>query len=179
MKKLTHTDEKGKAKMVDVSQKPDQVREAVARGFIRLLPETVELIRDNQLKKGDVLTVAQIAGIQGAKRTGELIPLCHPLQLWKIDVKCTLQENGVEAECTTLCIGKTGVEMEALTGVNIALLTVYDMCKAVDQQMVIENVRLISKIKSPLPHGSTSEPTKGESSDLQLAPMGQNMNNPG
>lgn len=147
MKKLTHTDEKGKAKMVDVSQKPDQVREAVARGFIRLLPETVELIRDNQLKKGDALTVAQIAGIQGAKRTGELIPLCHPLQLWKIDVKCTLQENGVEAECTTLCIGKTGVEMEALTGVNIALLTVYDMCKAVDQQMVIENVRLISKTK--------------------------------
>lgn len=147
MKKLTHTDEKGKAKMVDVSQKPDQLREAVARGFIRLLPETVELIRDNQLKKGDVLTVAQIAGIQGAKRTGELIPLCHPLQLWKIDVKCTLQENGVEAECTTLCIGKTGVEMEALTGVNIALLTVYDMCKAVDQQMVIENVRLISKTK--------------------------------
>ncbi|MBL7966577.1 MAG: cyclic pyranopterin monophosphate synthase MoaC [Prolixibacteraceae bacterium] len=147
MKKLTHTDEKGKAKMVDVSQKPDQVREAVARGFIQLLPETVELIRDNQLKKGDVLTVAQIAGIQGAKRTGELIPLCHPLQLWKIDVKCTLQENGVEAECTTLCIGKTGVEMEALTGVNIALLTVYDMCKAVDQQMVIENVRLISKTK--------------------------------
>ncbi len=147
MKKLTHTDEKGKAKMVDVSQKPDQVREAVARGFIRLLPETIEMIRDNQLKKGDVLTVAQIAGIQGAKRTGELIPLCHPLQLWKIDVKCTLQENGVEAECTTLCIGKTGVEMEALTGVNIALLTVYDMCKAVDQQMVIENVRLISKTK--------------------------------
>lgn len=151
MKKLSHTDEKGKAKMVDVSQKPDQVREAVARGFIRLLPETVELIRDNQLKKGDVLTVAQIAGIQGAKRTGELIPLCHPLQLWKIDVKCTLQDNGVEAECTTLCIGKTGVEMEALTGVNIALLTVYDMCKAVDQQMVIENVRLISKTKGSVP----------------------------
>ena len=147
MKKLTHTDEKGKAKMVDVSQKPDQVREAVARGFIRLQAETVELIRENQMKKGDVLTVAQIAGIQGAKRTGELIPLCHPLQLWKIDVKCILQENGVEAECTTLCIGKTGVEMEALTGVNIALLTVYDMCKAVDQQMVIENIRLISKTK--------------------------------
>ncbi len=151
MKKLTHTDEKGKAKMVDVSQKPDQVREAVARGFIRLQAETVELIRQNQLKKGDVLTVAQIAGIQGAKRTGELIPLCHPLQLWKIDVKCTLQGDGVEAECTTLCIGKTGVEMEALTGVNIALLTVYDMCKAVDQQMVIENVRLISKTKGSVP----------------------------
>jgi cyclic pyranopterin phosphate synthase len=148
MKKLTHTDEKGKAKMVDVSQKPDQVREAVACGFIRLQNETLELIRQNQLKKGDVLTVAQIAGIQGAKRTGELIPLCHPLQLWKIDVKCTLQKEGVEVECTTLCIGKTGVEMEALTGVNIALLTVYDMCKAVDQQMVIENIRLISKTKS-------------------------------
>ncbi len=148
MKKLTHTDEKGKAKMVDVSQKPDQMREAVACGFIRLQNETLELIRQNQLKKGDVLTVAQIAGIQGAKRTGELIPLCHPLQLWKIDVKCTLQKEGVEVECTTLCIGKTGVEMEALTGVNIALLTVYDMCKAVDQQMVIENVRLISKTKS-------------------------------
>ena len=147
MKKLTHTDEKGKAKMVDVSQKPDQEREAIARGFIRLQPETVELIRQNQMKKGDVLTVAQIAGIQGAKRTGELIPLCHPLQLWKIDVKCTLRENGVEAECITLCVGKTGVEMEALTGVNVALLTVYDMCKAVDQQMVIENVRLISKTK--------------------------------
>jgi len=147
MKKLSHTDEKGKAKMVDVSQKPDQEREAVARGFIRLQAETIELIRQNQMKKGDVLTVAEIAGIQGAKRTGELIPLCHPLQLWKIDVKCSLQENGVKAECTTLCFGKTGVEMEALTGVNIALLTVYDMCKAVDQEMVIENIHLVSKTK--------------------------------
>ncbi|MBA4410007.1 MAG: cyclic pyranopterin monophosphate synthase MoaC [Bacteroidota bacterium] len=151
MKKLTHTDEKGKAKMVDVSQKPDQEREAVASGFIRLKPETLELIRQNQMKKGDVLTVAEIAGIQGAKRTSEMIPLCHPLQLWKIDVKCSLQEHGVLAECTTLCFGKTGVEMEALTGVNIALLTVYDMCKAVDQEMVMENIRLILKTKSPLP----------------------------
>jgi len=158
MKKLSHTDEKGKAKMVDVSQKPDQEREAVGRGFIRLQAETIELIRQNQMKKGDVLTVAEIAGIQGAKRTGELIPLCHPLQLWKIDVKCTLQENGVLAECTTLCVGKTGVEMEALTGVNIALLTVYDMCKAVDQGMVIENIHLVSKTKGPLP-----VPPKGES----------------
>ena len=133
--------------MVDVSQKPDQEREAVARGFIKLQPETVELIRQNQIKKGDVLTVAEIAGIQGAKRAGELIPLCHPLQLWKIDVKCTLQEKGVQAECTTLCVGKTGVEMEALTGVNVALLTVYDMCKAVDKEMVIKDIRLISKTK--------------------------------
>jgi len=147
MKKLTHTDAKGKAKMVDVSQKPDQEREAIARGFIRLQPKTVDLIRQNQIKKGDVLTVAEIAGIQGAKRTGELIPLCHPLQLWKIDVKCTLVENGVQAECTTLCIGKTGVEMEALTGVQIALLTIYDMCKAVDKEMVMEEIRLVSKTK--------------------------------
>jgi cyclic pyranopterin monophosphate synthase len=147
MKKLSHTDEKGKAKMVDVSQKPDQEREAIARGFIHLQPETIELIRQNQMKKGDVLTVAEIAGIQGAKQTGMLIPLCHPIQLWKIDVKCTLQDHGVSAECTTLCIGKTGVEMEALSGVSIALLTVYDMCKAVDKEMVIENIHLLSKTK--------------------------------
>ena len=144
--------------MVDVSQKPDQEREAVARGFIRLQKETVELIRQNLIKKGDVLIVAEIAGIQGAKRTGELIPLCHPLQLLKIDVRCTLQEKGVEAECTTLCIGKTGVEMEALTGVNVALLTVYSMCKAVDQEMVIENIHLVTKTKGPLP-----VPPKGKS----------------
>jgi len=148
MNKLSHTDEKGKAKMVDVSLKPDQEREAIACGFIRLQHETVELIRQNQIRKGDVLTVAEIAGIQGAKRTGELIPLCHPLQLWKIDVRCTLQENGVRAECTTLCFGKTGVEMEALTGVNITLLTVYDMCKAVDKAMVLEDIRLVSKTKN-------------------------------
>jgi cyclic pyranopterin phosphate synthase len=147
MNKLTHIDEKGKAKMVDVSQKPDQEREAIAQGFIRLQSETVELIRQSHIKKGDVLTVAEIAGIQGAKRTGELIPLCHPIQLWKIDVKCTLHENGVLAECTTLCFGKTGVEMEALTGVNVALLTVYDMCKAVDKNMVLEEIRLVSKTK--------------------------------
>ena len=147
MNELSHTDEKGKAKMVDVSQKPDQEREAVARGFIQLQQETVELIRQNQIKKGDVLTVAEIAGIQGAKRTGELIPLCHPLQLWKIDVKCTLQEKGVKVECTTLCVGKTGVEMEALTGVNVALLTIYDMCKAVDKEMMMKDIRLVNKTK--------------------------------
>ena len=147
MNELSHTDEKGKAKMVDVSQKPDQEREAVARGFIQLQQETVELIRQNQIKKGDVLTVAEIAGIQGAKRTGELIPLCHPLQLWKIDVKCTLQEKGVQVECTTLCVGKTGVEMEALTGVNVTLLTIYDMCKAVDKEMMMKDIRLVNKTK--------------------------------
>ena len=137
--------------MVDVSQKPDQEREAVARGYIRLQPETLELIRQNLIKKGDVLTIAEIAGIQGAKQTSALIPLCHPLQLWKIDVKCSLQEFGILAECTALCFGKTGVEMEAITGVTVALLTVYDMCKAVDTSMVIEDVRLVNKTKSPLP----------------------------
>jgi cyclic pyranopterin phosphate synthase len=116
-----------------------------------------------------VLTVAEIAGIQGAKRTGELIPLRHPPQLWKIDVKCTLQENGVQAECTTLCFGKTGVEMEALTGVNIDLLTVNDMCKAVDKEMVIENIHLVSKTKAPLP-----VPRKGKAlaNDSRLSPFG-------
>jgi len=102
------------------------------------------------MKKGDVLTIAEIAGIQGAKRTSELIPLCHPLQLTKVDVKSELQENGVEITCTTRCIGQTGVEMEALTGVNVALLTIYDMCKAVDKEMVISNVKLILKTKTDI-----------------------------
>jgi len=163
MKKLTHTDEKGKAKMVDVSQKPDQEREAVAQGLIRLQPETIELIRQNQMKKGDVLTVAEIAGIQGAKQTGNLIPLCHPLQLWKIDVQCTLNDEGVVAVCTTRCFGKTGVEMEALSGVSIALLTVYDMCKAVDKEMVIENIHLVNKTKGPIP-----VPPKGKALDNEM-----------
>ena len=133
--------------MVDVSQKPDQEREAMAQGFIRLQPDTIELIRQNQMKKGDVLTVAEIAGIQGAKQTGNLIPLCHPIQLWKIGVKCTLHEDGVLAECTTLCFGKTGVEMEALTGASVAALTLYDMCKAVDKTMRIEGVHVVEKVK--------------------------------
>ncbi|MFN2396274.1 MAG: cyclic pyranopterin monophosphate synthase MoaC, partial [Bacteroidales bacterium] len=130
MKKLSHIDDKGKANMVDVGSKPMQMRTAVARGFIRLQSETVKLIRGNQMKKGDVLTVAEIAGIQAAKKTSDLIPLCHPLQITKADVKAELQENGVEVSATLRCIGQTGIEMEALTGVGVALLTVYDMCKA-------------------------------------------------
>lgn len=144
---LSHIDEKGKANMVDVSQKPMQTRTAVAIGFIRLQPETVKLIRENQMKKGDVLTVAEIAGIQASKKTSELIPLCHPLQITKADVKTELEENGVTVTATLKCIGQTGIEMEALTAVNIALLTVYDMCKAVDKEMVIENVSLLEKTK--------------------------------
>jgi len=145
--KLTHIDEKGKANMVDVAGKPQQTRTALAEGFIHLQTETVALIRENQMKKGDVLTVSEIAGIQAAKKTSELIPLCHPIMLTKVAVKATLKENGVHVSCMAKCIGQTGVEMEALTGVQVGLLTVYDMCKAVDKAMHMENVHLIEKIK--------------------------------
>jgi cyclic pyranopterin phosphate synthase len=148
MNKFSHIDDKGKANMVDVSPKPMQTRTAVARGFIRLQKETVRLIGENEMKKGDVLTVAQIAGIQAAKKTSDLIPLCHPLQITKADVKAELQEEGVEVTATLKCIGQTGIEMEALTGATVALLTVYDMCKAVDKEMVIEQVRLLEKTKA-------------------------------
>lgn len=148
--KLTHIDDSGRAKMVDVGHKENQTRTAVAEGFIRLNPETVKLIQENEIKKGDVLTVAEIAGIQAAKRTSELIPLCHQLQLTKIEISCTLQKEGVTVNCTAHCIGQTGVEMEALTGAQLALLTIYDMCKAVDKTMVIENVKLIRKTKEDL-----------------------------
>jgi cyclic pyranopterin phosphate synthase len=147
MSEFTHTDESGKARMVDVSHKKDQLRIAVARGFILLSPETVHLIRENQVKKGDVLTVAQIAGIQAGKRTSELIPLCHPLPVTKIDVLTGLEENGVMVTAEARCIGQTGVEMEALTAVSVALLTIYDMCKAVDKGMVISDIRLLEKTK--------------------------------
>ena len=136
--------------MVDVGHKPNQVRIARAEGKIRLNSETIALIRDNQMKKGDVLTIAEIAGIQGAKKTSELIPLCHPLQLTKVDVKATLNDDGVTITSMAKCIGQTGVEMEALSGVNIALLTIYDMCKAVDKEMIIENVRLVEKTKEDI-----------------------------
>jgi len=148
MEKLSHTDAQGKAHMVDVGHKPDQIREAVAEGFIRMNPATVALIRENTIKKGDVLTVAEIAGIQAGKKTSELIPLCHPLAITKISVQTSLGEAGVSVNSTARCTGKTGIEMEALTAVSVALLTVYDMCKAVDKQMVIEYVRLVEKTKT-------------------------------
>ncbi|MEZ5198161.1 MAG: cyclic pyranopterin monophosphate synthase MoaC [Bacteroidales bacterium] len=147
MSKLSHTNEKGKANMVDVAGKPDQIRTARAEGKITLNPETIKLIRENQLKKGDVLTIAEIAGIQGGKKTSELIPLCHPLQITKLDVKAKLVEDGVLVESFARCIGKTGIEMEALTAVNVALLTIYDMCKAMDKEMVMREVRLVEKVK--------------------------------
>jgi cyclic pyranopterin phosphate synthase len=147
MKEFSHIDKNGKATMVDVSEKPVQKRKAEARGFIQLEAETIRKISDNELKKGDVLTVAQIAGIQAAKSTPALIPLCHALLLSKVHVSFEIQANGIEATCTTVCSGQTGVEMEALTGVSVALLTIYDMCKAVDKNMQISDIRLISKTK--------------------------------
>ncbi|MFH1000730.1 MAG: cyclic pyranopterin monophosphate synthase MoaC [Bacteroidota bacterium] len=147
---LSHINKEGKANMVDVSAKTDQSRTARAQGFIRMNKETIELIKANKLKKGDVLTTAEIAGIQGGKRTSELIPLCHPLMITKLDVKTELVDSGIRVESFAKCIGKTGIEMEALTAVNIALLTIYDMCKAVDKQMRIENIELLEKKKEDL-----------------------------
>ncbi|NOY37778.1 MAG: cyclic pyranopterin monophosphate synthase MoaC [Chlorobi bacterium] len=148
--KLTHVDNRGNARMVDVSNKPIQMREARATGEIKLLESTCRLIRDNQIKKGDVLTVARIAGIQAAKNTAGLIPLCHPLNLDGIEVNCTVDQNRVIAESRIKTTGKTGVEMEALTAVSVALLTVYDMCKAVDNSMEIGKIRLLEKIKKDI-----------------------------
>lgn len=150
MNELSHIDKEGKAKMVDVGSKPDQNRVAKASGFIQLQPQTIELIGKNLMKKGDVLTIAEIAGIQAAKETPRLIPLCHNLMLTKVEVKTKLTENGVEVESLVKCTGKTGVEMEALTAVSVALLTVYDMCKAVDKTMVISRIQLLSKEKTDL-----------------------------
>jgi cyclic pyranopterin phosphate synthase len=150
MNELSHVDEGGKAKMVDVSHKKDQLRIAKASGHIHMGPETIRLIKDNLVKKGDVLTVAQIAGIQAAKKTSELIPLCHPLPISKIDILTNLEEHGVTVTAEARCIGQTGVEMEALTAVSVALLTIYDMCKAVDKGMVIGEIRLLEKRKADI-----------------------------
>lgn len=144
---LTHLDTEGAARMVDVGEKPDSQRTAVAAGAVYMQPATLRLIREGALKKGDVLTVARIAGVMAAKRTSELIPLCHPIPLTHIDVDLTLDEanNAVQIRATARTRGKTGVEMEALTAVNVAALTVYDMAKAVDRAMRISDVRLLEK----------------------------------
>ena len=145
--KLSHLDDSGRARMVDVGAKPDTARIAIAKGEVHMKKETLELIRSGQIKKGDVLTVAQIAGITAAKKTSELIPLCHPLPLTKIDVDLSLDDSlpGVLITATAKTVGKTGVEMEALTGVSIAALTVYDMAKAAEKTMRIQNIRLVEK----------------------------------
>lgn len=150
MKKLTHVNDEGKAKMVDVSTKKNQIRMARAKGFIQLQTETIKLIHNNKIKKGDVMTVAEIAGIQGAKKNSELIPLCHLLTLSKVEVKTNIFDNGVVVESMVKCIGQTGAEMEALMAVSITLLTIYDMCKAVDKKMVISDISLIEKTKSDI-----------------------------
>jgi len=151
MAKLTHTDFEGNARMVDVGDKEVQLRVAKASGHILLSEDTVKLISQNLLKKGDVLTIAEIAGIQAAKRTSELIPLCHNIVLNKILVKATLDQSGVTINSEVRCTGITGVEMEALTAVSVGLLTVYDMCKAVDKTMVIQEIHLIEKTKTNIP----------------------------
>lgn len=150
MEKLSHVSASGKAQMVDVSIKPDMLRTASAIGHISLSAATMVLIRENKLKKGDVLTIAEIAGIQGGKKTSELIPLCHPLQITKMDVNATIDETGVTITSEARCVGQTGIEMEALTAVATGLLTIYDMCKAVDKGMVIDQIKLLRKTKKSL-----------------------------
>lgn len=147
MNKFTHFDAQGQAHMVDVAEKPETRRVARARGRIRMQPETLRAVREGGAKKGDVLGVARVAAIQASKRASELIPLCHPLALTRVGVEFTLDEpaSALECEVTAETVGRTGVEMEALTAAAVALLTVYDMCKAADRGMVIEEIRLLEK----------------------------------
>jgi len=142
---FTHFNEDGRAHMVEVSEKLDTKRVAIARGSIKMKRETVELIQQGLIRKGDVLSVAQVGGIMGAKKTSDLIPMCHNIFISGANVRFNITEEGIDIEGEVKTIGKTGVEMEALTAVSMAALTIYDMCKAVDKDMVIENVRLIKK----------------------------------
>jgi len=147
MEELTHMDAEGKPRMVDISGKPDTQRQAVAKGLLRMKPATLELIKKKEVAKGDVLDVAKLAGIMAAKQTPHLIPLCHPILIGEINLEFSLDEKNSRIEITTTVksTGKTGVEMEALTATAVAALTIYDMCKAVDRGMKIENIRLVSK----------------------------------
>jgi len=149
MRRLTHIAADGSARMVDVSAKPQGARTAIASGKIRLRRETIELISKNKIAKGNVFATARIAGIQAAKQTAQLIPLCHTLPLGEVKIDIVTSNDGAEVKCTARTVAQTGVEMEALTGVSIALLTVYDMCKAVDKEMEISGIRLIEKTKQP------------------------------
>jgi cyclic pyranopterin monophosphate synthase len=145
--KFSHLNKRGGAQMVNVGPKPIQRRRAVAEGKLICAPATIRALKKNALPKGDVLTVAQIAGIQAAKRTSELIPLCHPLALNYVELNFKVRATAIEIFCTAETSAQTGVEMEALTGVSVAALTLYDMCKAVDKTMRIENIRVVQKIK--------------------------------
>jgi cyclic pyranopterin monophosphate synthase len=147
MKRLTHVAGDGRAQMVDVSAKPLSARTAIATGKIRLQRETVDLISENRIAKGDVFATARVAGIQAAKQTPQLIPLCHPLPLSDVKIDIVTSNDGAQVKCTARTVAQTGVEMEALTGVSIALLAIYDMCKAVDKEMRISDIRLVEKTK--------------------------------
>lgn len=144
---LTHINEEGRAKMVDVSEKIDTVREAVAIGYVSMKRETLERIKDGTISKGDVLAVAQVGGIMGAKSTPQIVPMCHPIMISGCDInfKMDFENNRIEIMATTKTVGKTGIEMEALTAVSTAALTIYDMCKAIDREMVINNIMLVKK----------------------------------
>jgi cyclic pyranopterin phosphate synthase len=148
MGELSHVSEAGDVRMVDVGDKPQSRRRAVARGFVRMAPETARRLRE--LPKGDALAVAQVAGIMAAKRTSELIPLCHPLPLTHVDVSLEVGDAGVEITATAETTAQTGVEMEALTAVSVAALTVYDMAKAIDAEMTVSDVSLVEKTKEPV-----------------------------
>jgi cyclic pyranopterin phosphate synthase len=148
MKRLTHVGSDGRAQMVDVSEKPLSARTAIASGKIRLQAGTLDLIEKNEVAKGDVFATARLAGIQAAKQTPQLIPLCHSLSLSEVKIDIVASRGGAEVTCTAKTVAQTGVEMEALTGVAVALLTVYDMCKAVDKEMAISDIRLVNKTKA-------------------------------
>ena len=150
MRRLTHIGADGGAQMVDVSAKPLSARTAIAKGKIKLHRKTLDLISKDQIAKGNVLATARIAGIQAAKRTAHLIPLCHTLPLSEVKIDIVTSQSGAEVTCTARTVAQTGVEMEALTGVTIALLTIYDMCKAVDKRMQLSDIRLIEKTKRQL-----------------------------
>lgn len=147
MKKLTHIDKQGRVKMVDVTEKPSTQREAVATGSVHMKPATLKLIKDKKMPKGDVLCVARIAGISAAKKTGDLIPMCHPLNITAVNININpdSSKNKIDIKAEVKVTGRTGVEMEALTAVSVAAMTIYDMCKAVDKDMVISEIMLIEK----------------------------------
>jgi cyclic pyranopterin monophosphate synthase len=162
MRRLTHIGGDGRARMVDVSAKPLSKRRAVAGGKIRLQRETLDLIASDQIAKGNVFATARIAGIQAAKQTAQLIPLCHTLPLSQLNIDIVASKDGAQVKCTAQTIAQTGVEMEALVGVTVALLTIYDMCKAVDKEMIISDVQLFEKTKSAVAavHDRSSEKTR-------------------
>jgi cyclic pyranopterin phosphate synthase len=169
MRRLTHIGADGRAQMVDVSDKPLSARVAIAKGKIKLQRKTLELISEDEIAKGNVLATARIAGIQAAKRTAQLIPLCHTLPLSEVKIDIVTSVGGAEVTCIARTVAQTGVEMEALVGVTIALLTIYDMCKAVDKNMRISDVRLVVKTKSPVAavHDGRNQSRRARKAPLQ------------